>query len=104
MPSVKPSSRWVKRSVAMMAQAYTNAAVRAKKEQAAKETPVYEPDADEAESEAEEKEEYTYGDVLEDFGDEEESADKDDTVEEIDEPETIEENVEIKTDDEDKKE
>lgn len=82
----------------------TNAAVRAKKEQAAKETPVYEPDADEAEPEAEEKEEYTYGDVLEDFGDEEESADKDDTVEEIDEPETIEENVEIKTDDEDKKE
>ena len=29
MPSAKPSSRWVKRSVAMMAQAYTNAAVRA---------------------------------------------------------------------------
>lgn len=79
----------------------TNAAVRAKKEQAAKAPVKEELDEVPEEKPEEEKEEYTYGEVLEDFGDDEP---ENDTVEEIDEPETIEENIEIKTEEENKDE
>ena len=80
----------------------TNAAVRAKKEQAAKAPALETENSEEPEEKAEEeKEEYTYGEVLEDFGDDEP---ENDTVEEIDEPETIEETPEISVGDENKNE